>query len=82
MVNGSGSTTLWGSSSSKDTYATSSLGIEVAANMVGEILTVQEQAGFRLSIARWNDGFLRLWNTPARTIAFSKNDGGRTAPER
>ena len=47
-----------------------SLGIEVAANMVGEILTVQEQAGFQLNIARWNDEFLRLWNTPARTIAF------------
>lgn len=40
--------------------------------MVGEILTVQEQAGFQLNIAKWNDEFLRLWNTPAHTPAFFK----------
>jgi len=74
MVNGSGSTTLMEQFILyKDCVRyLESLGIEVAANMVGEILTVQEQAGFQLNIARWNDEFLRLWNTPARTIAFSK----------
>ena len=49
-----------------------SLGIEVVANMVGEILTVQEQAGFQLNIAKWDDETLRLWNTPAHTAAFFK----------
>ncbi len=74
MVNGSGSTTLMEQFILyKDCVRyLENLGIEVAANMVGEILTVQEQAGFQLNIARWNDEFLRLWNTPARTIAFSK----------
>jgi dihydroxyacetone kinase-like protein len=74
MVNGSGSTTLMEQFILyKDCVRyLEGLGIEVAANMVGEILTVQEQAGFQLNIARWNDEFLRLWNTPARTIAFSK----------
>ena len=44
------------------------LGIEVVANMVGEILTVQEQAGFQLNIAKWDEETERLWNTPARTF--------------
>ena len=74
MVNGSGSTTLMEQFILyKDCVRyLENLGIEVAANMVGEILTVQEQAGFQLNLARWNDEFLSLWNTPARTIAFSK----------
>lgn len=49
-----------------------SLGIKVVANMVGELLTVQEQAGFQLNIAKWDDEFLRLWGKPAYTPAFKK----------
>jgi len=47
-------------------------GIEVVASMVGEILTVQEAAGFQMNIAKWDEEMLRLWNTPCRTPAFSK----------
>lgn len=46
--------------------------VEVVANMVGEILTVQEAAGFQLNIAKWDEETLRLWNTPCHTPAFSK----------
>lgn len=48
------------------------LGIEVVANMVGEILTVQEQAGFQLFIARMDDELLDYWNVSAKTPYFSK----------
>ncbi|MBO6270759.1 MAG: dihydroxyacetone kinase subunit DhaK [Clostridium sp.] len=47
-------------------------GIEVVANMVGEILTVQEAGGFQMNIAKWDDETLRLWNTPAHTQVFFK----------
>lgn len=74
MINGSGATTLmemW--ILYKDcVHYLESLGIEVVANMVGEILTVQEQAGFQLNIAKWDDVTLARWGTPARTIAFNK----------
>lgn len=46
--------------------------VEVVANMVGEILTVQEAAGFQLNIAKWDEETLRLWNIPCHTPAFSK----------
>jgi len=42
-------------------------GIEVAANAVGELLTVQEQAGFQMFMARMNDQYLKYWNAPCRT---------------
>lgn len=48
------------------------LEIEVVANMVGEILTVQEQAGFQMFIARMDEELLSYWNGPARTPYFSK----------
>ncbi|MDR2164033.1 MAG: dihydroxyacetone kinase subunit DhaK [Clostridiales Family XIII bacterium] len=72
MVNGSGATTLMEMFILyKDCVRyLESLGIEVVANMVGEILTVQEQAGFQLNIAKWDDEFLRLWNEPAHTFSF------------
>ena len=38
----------------------------------GEILTVQEAAGFQLNIAKWDDETLELWNTPCHTPAYSK----------
>ena len=74
MINGSGATTLMEMFILyKDCVKyLESLGIEVVANMVGEILTVQEQAGFQLNIAKWDEETLRLWNTPAHTAAFFK----------
>ena len=48
------------------------MGVKVVANMVGEILTVQEAAGFQLNIAKWDDEFEALWNTPAHTTAYSR----------
>lgn len=74
MINGSGATTLMEMFVVyKDTVNyLKSLGIEVVANMVGEILTVQETAGFQMSISRWNDEFLRLWNKPVRTAFLTK----------
>ncbi len=49
-----------------------SKGIEVVANHVGELLTVQEQAGFQMFMARMDDELLRLWNAPCRTPALKK----------
>ena len=74
MINGSGAPTLMEMSILyKDCVKyLEGLGIEVVANMVGEILTVQEQAGFQLNIAKWDEETLRLWNTPAHTAAFFK----------
>ncbi len=45
-------------------------GVEAVANMVGEILTVQEAGGFQINFAKWDDEFCRLWDTPAHTPAF------------
>lgn len=73
-VNGSGSTTLM---EMLILYRAAfeylkGLGIEVVANWVGEILTVQEQAGFQLFIARMDDELLEYWNAPCRTPYYSK----------
>jgi len=46
--------------------------IEIVANHVGELLTVQEQAGFQMFIARMDDELLRLWNAPCNTPYFKK----------
>ncbi len=46
--------------------------IKIVANHVGEILTVQEQAGFQMFIARMDDELLRLWNMPCDTPYFKK----------
>jgi len=46
--------------------------IEVVANYVGEMLTVQEQAGFQMFMARMDDELLRLWNAPCNTPYFKK----------
>ena len=74
MINGCGATTtmemliLF-----KDTVEyLNNRSINVVANMVGEILTVQEAAGFQMNIARFDDEMLRLWNTPCHTPAYSK----------
>ena len=46
--------------------------IEIVANFVGEMLTVQEQAGFQMFMARMDDELLRLWNAPCRTPYLTK----------
>ncbi len=46
--------------------------IAIVANHVGELLTVQEQAGFQMFMARMDDELLRLWNAPCRTPYFTR----------
>ena len=46
--------------------------IEVVANYVGELLTVQEQAGFQMFMARMDDELLRLWNAPCHTPYYTR----------
>jgi len=46
--------------------------IVIAANHVGEVLTVQEQAGFQMFIARMDDELLRYWNAPCDTPYLKK----------
>ena len=74
MINGCGATTMMEMLVLfKDTVEfLKAKGIEVVASMVGEILTVQEAAGFQMIIAKLDEEMLRLWNTPCRTPAFSK----------
>ena len=47
-------------------------GIEVVANAVGELLTVQEQAGFQMMVARMDDALVHYWNQPCNTPYFKK----------
>lgn len=74
MINGCGATTMMEMLVLfKDTVEfLKAKGVEVVGNMVGEILTVQEAAGFQLNIAKWDEETIRLWNTPCHTPAFSK----------
>ena len=74
MINGCGATTMMEMLILfKDTVEyLKNKGIEVVGNMVGEILTVQEAAGFQMNIAKWDDECIRLWNTPCHTPAYSK----------
>lgn len=74
MINGCGATTMMEMLVLfKDTVEfLNAKGIEVAASMVGEILTVQEAGGFQMNIAKWDDELLRLWNTPCHTPAYSR----------
>ena len=74
MVNGCGATTMMEMLVLfKDAVEfLNAKGIEVVANMVGEILTVQEAAGFQLNFAMWDEEVIRLWNTPCHTPAYSK----------
>ena len=74
MINGCGATTMMEMLVLfKDTVEfLKAMDVEVVGNMVGEILTVQEAAGFQMNIAKWDDEIIRLWNTPMHTPAFSK----------
>lgn len=47
-------------------------GIEIVAQYVGELLTVQEQAGFQMFMARMDDELLRYWNAPCNTPYMKK----------
>ncbi|MDO4569935.1 MAG: dihydroxyacetone kinase subunit DhaK [Planctomycetia bacterium] len=72
LVNGSGATTLM------EMYIVAraaknflkSKGIELAVCKVGEILTVQETAGFQFLLAKVDDEILDLWNDSCATPAW------------
>lgn len=74
VINGSGATTLMEQLIvfRKVHNYLKEKGIEVVANIVGEILTVQEQAGFQMMIARMDDEMLHYWNKPCNTPYFKK----------
>ena len=74
MINGCGATTMMEMLVLfKDTVEfLKAKGVDVVASMVGEILTVQEAGGFQMNIAKWDEEFIRLWNTPCHTPAYSK----------
>ena len=73
VVNGSGATTLMEHLIVfKDCVEfLKERGITVAAQMVGEILTVQEAAGFQLFIARMDDEMLDYWKAPCDTPYYT-----------
>lgn len=73
VVNGSGATTLMEQLIVfKDCVEfLKERGITVAAQMVGEILTVQEAAGFQLFIARMDDEMLDYWKAPCDTPYYT-----------
>lgn len=73
MINGSGATTLM------EMYIVlrackrhlDKHGIQIAAAHCGELLTVQEMAGFQMFVAKMDDELLRYWNAPCRTPALT-----------
>ena len=69
IINGSGATTLMEQLIvyRKCHKYLAEKGIEVVASHVGELLTVQETAGFQMFIARMDDELTELWNAPCRT---------------
>ncbi|MDR1622235.1 MAG: dihydroxyacetone kinase subunit DhaK [Synergistaceae bacterium] len=48
-------------------------GITIVANHIGELLTVQEQAGFQMFMARMDDELLGYWNAPCNTPYMKKS---------
>ena len=74
IINGSGATTLMEQLIiyRKCEQVLKAQGIEIVANYVGELLTVQEQAGFQMFMARMDDELLRLWNAPCKTPYLTK----------
>lgn len=74
FINGTGATTLMEQLIIyRDTVAyLKNIGIEVVANNVGELLTVQEQAGFQMFMARMDDEMLAYWNAPCDTPYYKK----------
>ena len=47
-------------------------GIKIVANHVGELMTVQEMAGFEICIARMNEELVEYWNAPCRAPYFKR----------
>lgn len=74
MVNGSGATTLMELFILYNDCCKffEEIGLNIVAHMVGSYLTTQEQAGFQLNIAKWDDEFLKYWSTSCSTPHFSK----------
>ena len=74
MINGCGATTMMEMLILyKETVAyLENMGVKVVANMVGEVLTVQEAGGFQMNIAKWDDEIEALWNAPAHACNFFK----------
>ena len=46
--------------------------IEIVANKIGELLTVQDAAGFQLLIGRMDEELLSLWNSKCNTPYFKQ----------
>lgn len=69
IVNGSGATTIMEMLISYRVAVKylETKGNTVTANMVADILTVQETGGYQLFIARMDDELLSYWNEPCRT---------------
>jgi len=74
ILNGSGATTLMELFIvyRKCVQILKEKGIEIVANYVGELLTVQEQAGFQMFMARMDDELLYYWNAPCNTPYLKK----------
>ncbi len=47
--------------------------IQITANYVGNMLTVQETAGFQMFMAKMDDELTSLWNAPCRTAYLNKS---------
>lgn len=73
IVNGSGATTLMEQLIVFRGVAAylKGKGIEIVASWAGEMLTVQEAAGFQLFMARMDDELLGYWNAPCDTPYFT-----------
>lgn len=74
VINGCGATTLMEMliSYRASVRYLENKGIKVVANMVDEILTVQETGGYQLFIARMDDELLSYWNEPCNTPYFKR----------
>lgn len=72
LINGSGATTLMEQLIvyRKCCHYLREKNIEIVGNHVGELLTVQEQAGFQMCMVRMDDELLSYWNAPCRTPYF------------
>ena len=73
IVNGSGATTLMEQLIVfKDCVDyLKDKGVKVAASHVGELLTVQEAAGFQLFMARMDDEMMKYWKAPCDTPYYT-----------
>lgn len=73
IVNGSGATTLMEQLIVYRGVAKylADRNIEIVARWAGEMLTVQEAAGFQLFMARMDDELLKYWNAPCDTPYFT-----------